>query len=384
MRDGVDICYSSANKCLHSVSGVSFLCVAPEVWPRIAGHRAARLLPGPAAPPPLPGRAAPDAVHARGVVVLRARDRARRARTSRAACPRGASSTASATLRIRRVFTDLGFESFTNTGRESHTISMLRLPDGLTVDALYDGLKARGFIIYRAKGELADRLHPGREHGRAPRRDHRRLPGGRHRRRPRRARGRRAGGAPRAQVGLSPMRAALFRRTAGPRSWRSATCPTPDARAGRGAGARHGGGAEPHRSVAAAGAARAAGRACRTSRAATSAASSRRSARASSRCRRWPRAIACVVNPSLSCGRCAACLAGRDNFCPDCRMLGEQTLGRRRPSTSSCRPQPRAGAARARRRSTTPQLAAMPIVVHDRLADAGRPRARSGRARRCW
>ena len=34
---------------------------------------------------------------------------------------------------------------------------MLRLPDGLTVDALYDGLKARGFIIYRAKGELADR-----------------------------------------------------------------------------------------------------------------------------------------------------------------------------------------------------------------------------------
>src|SRR4029079_2670754 len=37
VRDGVDICYSSANKCLHSVSGVSFLCVAPEVWPRIAG-----------------------------------------------------------------------------------------------------------------------------------------------------------------------------------------------------------------------------------------------------------------------------------------------------------------------------------------------------------
>ena len=37
VRDGVDICYSSANKCLHSVSGVSFLCVAPEVWPRMAG-----------------------------------------------------------------------------------------------------------------------------------------------------------------------------------------------------------------------------------------------------------------------------------------------------------------------------------------------------------
>ena len=34
-----------------------------------------------------------------------------------------------------------------------------------------------------------------------------------------------------------------------------------------------------------------------------------------------------LVNPSLSCGRCAACLGGRDTFCPDWRMLGEQTHG---------------------------------------------------------
>jgi aspartate aminotransferase-like enzyme len=34
---------------------------------------------------------------------------------------------------------------------------MFRLPDGLSVDPLYDGLKTRGFIIYRAKGELAER-----------------------------------------------------------------------------------------------------------------------------------------------------------------------------------------------------------------------------------
>ena len=37
VRDNIDICYSSANKCLHSVSGVSFLCVAPQVWERIGG-----------------------------------------------------------------------------------------------------------------------------------------------------------------------------------------------------------------------------------------------------------------------------------------------------------------------------------------------------------
>jgi NADPH:quinone reductase-like Zn-dependent oxidoreductase len=34
-----------------------------------------------------------------------------------------------------------------------------------------------------------------------------------------------------------------------------------------------------------------------------------------------------VLNPGMSCGRCAACLAGRDNFCPEYRMLGEQTWG---------------------------------------------------------
>jgi NADPH:quinone reductase-like Zn-dependent oxidoreductase len=34
-----------------------------------------------------------------------------------------------------------------------------------------------------------------------------------------------------------------------------------------------------------------------------------------------------VLNPGLSCGRCAACLGGRDNFCPEYRMLGEQTWG---------------------------------------------------------
>lgn len=34
-----------------------------------------------------------------------------------------------------------------------------------------------------------------------------------------------------------------------------------------------------------------------------------------------------VLNPGISCGRCRACLAGRDHFCPAFRMLGEHTLG---------------------------------------------------------
>ncbi|MFL5304770.1 MAG: zinc-binding dehydrogenase [Polyangia bacterium] len=34
-----------------------------------------------------------------------------------------------------------------------------------------------------------------------------------------------------------------------------------------------------------------------------------------------------LLNPGLSCGRCVACLDGRDNFCPEYRMMGEQAWG---------------------------------------------------------
>jgi 2-aminoethylphosphonate-pyruvate transaminase len=57
-------------------------------------------------------------------------------------------------LRIRRVLTSLGFQSFTNTGRESHTISTLKVPPWVPVQELYDRLKQRGYVIYKAKGAL--------------------------------------------------------------------------------------------------------------------------------------------------------------------------------------------------------------------------------------
>jgi 2-aminoethylphosphonate-pyruvate transaminase len=156
VRDHVDICYSSANKCLHSVSGVSFLCVAPRVWDRIADidprvyyldmKRTRRYLQELQQTPFTPAvssffalETALDELHEQGGVPARRELYRKRAR------------------RIRRVLADLGFQSFTNTGRESHTISTLRLPEGLGVEALYAGMKERGFIIYRCKGALSER-----------------------------------------------------------------------------------------------------------------------------------------------------------------------------------------------------------------------------------
>ena len=153
VRDNIDVCYSSANKCLHSVSGVSFVCVAPTVWPRIADipprvyyldlKRYRRYLTEVAQTPFTPAvssffalEKALDELFEQGGVQARRETYRRR------------------NLLIRRVLTDLGFQSFTNTGRESHTIFTARVPSFVEIDALYARMKDRGFIIYRCKGAL--------------------------------------------------------------------------------------------------------------------------------------------------------------------------------------------------------------------------------------
>jgi 2-aminoethylphosphonate-pyruvate transaminase len=155
VRDNIDVCLSSANKCLHSVSGVSFVCVAPQVWPRIADipprvyyldmKRYRRYLTEVAQTPFTPAvssffalEKALDELFEQGGVQARRETYRRR------------------NLLIRRVLTDLGFQSFTNTGRESHTIFTARVPSFVEIDALYARLKDRGFIIYRCKGALGE------------------------------------------------------------------------------------------------------------------------------------------------------------------------------------------------------------------------------------
>jgi 2-aminoethylphosphonate-pyruvate transaminase len=153
VRDNIDVCLSSANKCLHSVSGVSFVCVAPQVWPRIADipprvyyldlKRYRRYLTELAQTPFTPAvssffalEKALDELFEQGGVQARRETYRRR------------------NLLIRRVLTDLGFQSLTNTGRESHTIITARVPSFIEIDVLYSRMKERGFIIYRCKGEL--------------------------------------------------------------------------------------------------------------------------------------------------------------------------------------------------------------------------------------
>jgi 2-aminoethylphosphonate-pyruvate transaminase len=153
-RDGIDVCFASANKCLHGTAGVAFICVSPRLWPRIAGarprvyyldlqrYRAAMTELGqtpftPAVSCFFALETALDELAEQGGVPARRELYRRR------------------NLRIRRVLTDLGFHSFTNTGRESQSNSTMRLPSFLDVQTLYDRVKERGFVVYKAKGPLA-------------------------------------------------------------------------------------------------------------------------------------------------------------------------------------------------------------------------------------
>ena len=156
VRDNIDICYGSANKCLHAVSGASFMCVSPRVWPRIEKlkprayyldlRRYRKYMDELAQTPFTPAVSVYFALDAACSEFLADGHEARfemyRSRNKR----------------LRDGLAALGMPSFTGTGYESNSIVTCRLPEGVAFDALYDSVKERGIIVYGCKGVLADRF----------------------------------------------------------------------------------------------------------------------------------------------------------------------------------------------------------------------------------
>ncbi len=156
VRDNVDICYGSANKCLHAVSGAGFLCVSPRTWAKIENirprsyylnlkryrHYMDELAQTPFTPA-VSTYFALDAAcdefladgHGRRWAEYRWRNQ-----------------------RLRRGLQELGMAPFTRTGNESHSVVTACVPSGVNFHELYDGLKARGFIVYGCKSVLADKF----------------------------------------------------------------------------------------------------------------------------------------------------------------------------------------------------------------------------------
>jgi 2-aminoethylphosphonate-pyruvate transaminase len=155
VRDNIDICYGSANKCLHAVSGASFMCVSPRVWSRIEKlkprayyldlRRYRKYMDELAQTPFTPAVSVYFALDAACTEFLADGHEAR------------FEMYASRNKRLREGLAKMGMSSFTASGRESNSIVTCRLPDGVSFEALYDAVKERGIIVYGCKGVLQDR-----------------------------------------------------------------------------------------------------------------------------------------------------------------------------------------------------------------------------------
>jgi 2-aminoethylphosphonate-pyruvate transaminase len=156
VRDNIDVCWGSANKCLHAISGVSFVCVAPRVWAKIANikprsyyldlKRYRKYIDELAQTPFTPAVSAYFALdvacsefladgHTKRFAMYRERNR-----------------------RMRQGLAALGMVPFTRTGKESHSVTTCGIPEGIQFDDLYARLKKRGYIVYACKEVLADRF----------------------------------------------------------------------------------------------------------------------------------------------------------------------------------------------------------------------------------
>jgi 2-aminoethylphosphonate-pyruvate transaminase len=155
VKDEIDVCWSSANKCLHGVSGVSFLCVSPRVWPRIEAvaprsyyldlKRYRRSFSDLAQTPFTPAVSAYFALDAACDEYLEEGPGGRQA------------VYAARNRKLREGLRALGLDFFTETGHEARSILTPRLPDGVGFAELYEELKSAGFIIYDAKPPLKGR-----------------------------------------------------------------------------------------------------------------------------------------------------------------------------------------------------------------------------------
>ncbi|MBL4636279.1 MAG: aminotransferase class V-fold PLP-dependent enzyme [Kofleriaceae bacterium] len=156
VRDHIDVCWGSANKCLHAISGAGFLSVSPRTWQKIENvkprsyyldlKRYKRYAEELAQTPFTPAVSAYFALDAALSEFLED------GHTARIAMYKERNQ------RLRKGLSALGMEPFTRTGNESHSVVTCCVPDGVTFKELYAALKVRGYVIYGCKDVLSDKF----------------------------------------------------------------------------------------------------------------------------------------------------------------------------------------------------------------------------------
>ncbi len=154
-QDNIDVCVSSANKCLHALSGLASICVRRDIWSTIEDSaprsyyldlrrywdfmKNQRQTPfTPSVNTLMSMNAALDELLEIGVA---ARQRHYRHLNKH----------------LRDGLEGLGLELLVDPERSSHSLTIVKVPENLSYHDIYQGVKERGFIVYECKGHLSGR-----------------------------------------------------------------------------------------------------------------------------------------------------------------------------------------------------------------------------------
>jgi 2-aminoethylphosphonate-pyruvate transaminase len=147
-------CAATANKCLHGVPGASFVLADPKLFDRPSGatslyldlyayRETERKGYTPFTPP----------VHA-----LYALDEALAEYQDLGGLSARHAAYARRMQRVRQGYAELGLTPMLADGETSVCLSSFHLPAGLTYQALHDGLREAGFVVYAGQGGLAAQI----------------------------------------------------------------------------------------------------------------------------------------------------------------------------------------------------------------------------------
>ncbi|MBU1219413.1 alanine--glyoxylate aminotransferase family protein [Myxococcota bacterium] len=155
VEDHIDVCLSSANKAIHAIAGVAFVCISNRAWEVINNNKprlyyldlrryrkyAVSIEQTPFTPAVSNFFALDAAVDELLETTVEGRWAIYRERNEY----------------IRENFRGMGLSFLTQTGSESHGVTVIEVPEYIKFSHLYNTMKSFGFIIYGCKDELEDK-----------------------------------------------------------------------------------------------------------------------------------------------------------------------------------------------------------------------------------
>ena len=151
IRDGVDLCACTANKCVQGLPGVSFVLVRTDAMTAMRHYpRRSLYLHLPLHWEAQEKRSIPFTP---SVQTWYALDAALDELLEETVTKRVKRHDTAAQL-LRDGFARLGLKALLPAAHQSNTLTSLLLPEGMTYPRIHDGLKERGFVIYEGQGRL--------------------------------------------------------------------------------------------------------------------------------------------------------------------------------------------------------------------------------------